>query len=128
MSTNEAIESLLALAGPAFRIERTDHNQVRVDVFSLKSKRGKVLMPLNLNLEVEIFVTLDEENQSYRFNGHSFETSGFSMRTERFTGIYRRKEWGKHLTLDGVQHIKFDTGAVFDRIEEVLRAQGWRRR
>lgn len=127
MNREEAIQSLLALAGPSFRAERIGTHAVRVEVFSVKSKRGKILIPFNYNLEVEILVTLQEESGTYSFSGRSFETSGFSMRQERFTGIYRRKEWGKHLTLDGVVPVKFDTGAVFDRIEDSLVPLGWMR-
>ena len=127
MSDGQAIESLLSLAGPSFKIERAGADAVRVEIFSVRSKRGRVLMPLSFNLEVEILVTLDAATRRYSFSGRSFESSGFSMHAERFTGVYRRKEWGKYLTLDGVVPVKFDTGAVFDRIEATLQPLGWRR-
>lgn len=77
-------------------------------------------MPLNFNLEVELFVRLDDATRTYAFSGRPFELDGFSMSQESFRGVYRRKEWGKHLAWDGMVPVKFDTGAVFDRIDAAL--------
>lgn len=127
MFNEQAVQALLQLAGPGLRVDRANANTVRFEVFSVKAKRGVMLLPLTFALEVEVFVSLDPASATYRFSGRSFEASGFSMRAETFRGIYRRKEWGKYLTWDGIVSVKFDTGAVFDRIEAVLQPLGWRR-
>lgn len=126
MSTAQAVAALLHLAGPALSVEQVTANTVRFGVFSAKSKRGKMMLPLTFKMEVELFVQLDENRMTYSFSGRSFETSGFSMSTESFRGVYRRREWGRVLTWDGVVPVKFDTGVVFDRIEQVLIPHGWK--
>ena len=127
VSTEEALEAILALEGSSFRVARNGPSAARVEVFSVQSKRGRVLMPLNFELEVEVFVELDEAAGTYAFSGRSFEVNGLSMHIETFWGRYRRREWGKVLTTDGVVSVKFDTGIVFDMIEDALRPLGWKR-
>lgn len=124
----EAVTALLSMNSPSYAIRQVEPSVVAFEVSTVKTKRGKILVPFIYNIELELNVKLDESSKTYSFSGKSYERTTFSVSTETFKGVYRRKEWGKHLTHDGIKTVKFDTGAIFDEIEGVLRSLGWSRR
>lgn len=126
-ATNQAMQALLATAGPSLRITQASAGTARVEVASVGSEHGRAFIPLTYNLQMEVLVHFDEASRRYSYTSTWFESTGFSRNSEKFRGVMQRAERGKYLTLDGVVTVDFNTNHIYAVIDQALAPLGWSR-
>lgn len=126
-ATEQAVQALFTLQSPSLEVSRLSPSSVRIGVASVGAERGVILVPFVLRLEMEVIVNLDEQSRRYSFVNTWFESYGTSVSAQREYGVIRRREFGRYLTIDGIEAVNFDTGLVYQAIDGALAPLGWSR-
>ena len=124
--TEQAVQTILALAGPSLQMTRTAPNVVKIQLVNVGDDNGRVIRPLSVRVYADIVMKFDGARRKVRYSGSWYEQSGLSVETEKVIGRVHRGVFGAYLTLDGVVTVSFNTMHVYRLTDQALASIGWR--
>ena len=122
----QAVQAVLALAGPSLQMTRTAPDVVKIHLVNVGNDNGRVMRPLTVRVFAEMTLKFDGARRRVKHSMRSYEQAGLMSSTSVHYGRSYESYAGVYLTLDGVVPVKFSTWPVYRAIDQALARVGWR--
>ena len=124
--TEQAVQAVLALAGPSLQMTRPKPDVVKIQLVNVGNDNGRVVKPLTARVFAEMTLKFKGSRRRVRHSLKLHQQSGRSRSTAVHYGRVYNSYSGAFLTLDGVITAKFNTRSVYELIDRALAPIGWR--